>query len=235
MIFGSGLLPQCVCSSTHKWFTVLALLFFAGTMPAAEPPIRLDGGIVELEGDATLHGWHCESAGAYVRIDPGFELEPVYAYLRELLQSPPDDLEEILEKIRRFQAQGVSVEIRTPVASLDCGSRGLERDLARAVRAEKHPVIHFEFLHLEDMSIRNNPAVHVLTLHTKGGLTLAGNHRRIDMDVNMSLLDDGSIHMSMERDLLMTDYGVKPPTALFGLIRARDRFSFAYEWTVKPE
>jgi polyisoprenoid-binding protein YceI len=57
-------------------------------------------------------------------------------------------------------------------------------------------------------------------LNVKGNLTLAGVCRPVTMRVNSFTLGQGKLRFEGSQTISMTDYGVKPPTALFGTIRA---------------
>ena len=218
---------------THKallvaWMFGISLI---SSLQATPPHIQLDGGWLELEGDATLHGWFCESGEAYVRIGPDADLHSIHAYLRDILLDPPADTEGLAERLHGYM-QGAKVNIRTPIDSLDCGSRRLERDLHRAVRAAEHPYVHFRFIGISHAALQYRTGQAVLTLQAEAELQLAGQQRLMDIDVNITIDDDDTIHFVMGRDLFMTDFNVTPPTALFGLIRVRDQFNFRFMFSL---
>ncbi|MEM1095809.1 MAG: YceI family protein [Bacteroidota bacterium] len=60
------------------------------------------------------------------------------------------------------------------------------------------------------------------TLNTTGELTLAGETKEIQMEVIGSMGDDGQMHFVGQYPLLLTDYGMTPPTAMFGALRTGD-------------
>jgi len=60
------------------------------------------------------------------------------------------------------------------------------------------------------------------TLNTMGELTLAGETKEIQMEVIGSMGDDGQMHFVGQYPLLLTDYGMTPPTAMFGALRTGD-------------
>lgn len=54
----------------------------------------------------------------------------------------------------------------------------------------------------------------------KGTLTLAGITRAVTMSISSFLASQGKISIEGEQKINMTDFGVKPPSALFGTMRA---------------
>ncbi|MEM8548697.1 MAG: YceI family protein [Pseudomonadota bacterium] len=60
------------------------------------------------------------------------------------------------------------------------------------------------------------------TLNTMGELTLSGETKEIQMEVIGSMGDDGQMHFVGQYPLLLTDYGMTPPTAMFGALRTGD-------------
>jgi polyisoprenoid-binding protein YceI len=73
------------------------------------------------------------------------------------------------------------------------------------------------------------------TLKTVGSLTIAGTEKTVNMDVNTKRLEDGTLRADGELALLMTDFGVKPPTALLGTLRTHNDIKVKFEILVGPQ
>ncbi len=216
--------------------TVMVVVLMAAL---AWVPVKADDGGLEqlsgkvhLDGRSTLHEWSCESLEASLRFPFEVDLEETYAYFRQLIESPPEDHDEALSPLRALEDPGVQLTIATPVDSLDCGSRGLERDLRRAVRAQEYPLIEFTFRRVSGMEIQSNPGHPILVFHAEADIMLAGELRTVEVDITVDLTEHDELRFRMGKDLAMSDFDITPPTALFGLIRADDRFRFTYELTL---
>ena len=70
------------------------------------------------------------------------------------------------------------------------------------------------------------------TLHTIGTLTIAGKENSLSMDVTATRMPDGTVKATGVVPIKMTDYGVKPPTAIFGRLKTGDEVKVNFELTV---
>ena len=122
-----------------------------------------------------------------------------------VIAAPPDDLDAV-EDFR----------LRIPVSAFYCGNPIMESDLRRALKAQQHPMIEFSF-------------VRGIGDRIAGDLTLAGVTRRIELTVSAERLSPTRFRICAELPLRMTDFAIKPPTALFGAIRARDRLTVSFD------
>jgi polyisoprenoid-binding protein YceI len=103
--------------------------------------------------------------------------------------------------------------LQIPVATIRCGNRQMERDLFRALRAAQHPSIDFRFT---DM---NREADHATI---RGELSLAGVTRPIEIDAYVQRIAGNHIALHARLPLRMTDFCITPPTALLGIVKAKN-------------
>jgi hypothetical protein len=64
---------------------------------------------------------------------------------------------------------------------------------------------------------------------------IAGTEKTVNMEVTASRLADGSIRAEGALPLLMTDFGVKPPTAMLGTLRTSNKVTVKFSLLVGPE
>lgn len=115
----------------------------------------------------------------------------------------------------------VAASLSLPTRGLDCGNRAMERDLHRAVRADTYPEIRYAF-DTADVSV-------VGDFVTIGGrLTLAGVTRELVVSGRYTR-GSGALAARGSATFRMTEFDVQPPTALMGLIRARDRIIVRFD------
>jgi polyisoprenoid-binding protein YceI len=69
----------------------------------------------------------------------------------------------------------------------------------------------------------------------KGTLLLAGVCRPVVMQVTTLAVDQGKWHLEGSEKIRMTDYGVKPPSALFGTMKAAPDITIHFKTNfIKP-
>lgn len=122
-------------------------------------------------------------------------------------------------------------ELKASVHSFDCGKARMNRDMRAALKADEFPEIAFE---VSDVRILE-PSGNGITLRVAGRLTIAGAERDVELDVEGSRLADGRVRAYGEVGLRMTDFGIQPPTALFGLVRAHDPIKVSFDLYGVPE
>lgn len=115
-----------------------------------------------------------------------------------------------------------------PVNSLDDPEPGFNHNLWRALKYKQNPNIVFS---MTSATATPDPSVGGrYDVSAQGTLTIAGKERPESIsavfDVNAN-----TITISGSKDLLMTDYGVKPPTMFFGTIKTDDQVTI--RWNVK--
>jgi hypothetical protein len=66
-------------------------------------------------------------------------------------------------------------------------------------------------------------------VHTMGTLTVAGRENAVRMNVRAERLPGGTIRATSEVSILMSDYGVKPPIALLGMLQTDNRIVVKFE------
>jgi polyisoprenoid-binding protein YceI len=112
----------------------------------------------------------------------------------------------------------VSVDIRMDVNSIksDMGSIMNNKTYA-ALKSNINPEIIFT-LNVPVKLVQVNRGENRFTL--KGNLTLAGFCKSVTMEVNLFILGEGRLQFEGTEAIKMTDFGVKPPSALFGTMKA---------------
>jgi polyisoprenoid-binding protein YceI len=127
----------------------------------------------------------------------------------------------------RIGSEEAGVELIVPVESFDCGKARMNRDMYEALKASSHPEIGFLLDGVE--VVDSNPDGDEYNLRATGRLSLAGEERQVTLSVRGTNLPDGRLRATGAVDLLMSDFGITPPSALLGLVRARDQITVAFE------
>ena len=119
-----------------------------------------------------------------------------------------------------------SATITVPVEQIESESGGLTKNIHKYLEADDHPNITFELVEITNIVQQNDS----LIVSAQGVINAAGKDNPVEMVVNASM-NDGSLQISGEKELLMTDFDIDPPTAVFGTIRARDEFVVRFNVT----
>ncbi len=124
--------------------------------------------------------------------------------------------------------QEVSVEVVIDVEGFDCGKRKMNNDMKDALKADQYPNIRFVYKKAESSPDlpNNNYIIH-------GELTVAGVTREISFIAEGDVSENGEMRVSGNKKIFMTDYGIEPPTGLFGLIKADDELTVHFDLTAK--
>jgi polyisoprenoid-binding protein YceI len=174
--------------------TLLACAFAAalnasGSIPA---PLSLTSARVSLDGTSSLHAFTASTT--HVRVTA-----------IDIAGTPSGDLLEYV-----LQPGGLkSFEVVIPAASLSSPKDGIDKNMHKALKVEEHPDIRFRLRALESAAG---------AYRATGLLTIAGVEKEVVLDLQVQR-KGSTLAVSGGTDLLMTDFGVKPPKAMLGMIR----------------
>ena len=119
------------------------------------------------------------------------------------------------------------IDLKMDVHSIksDIGSI-MNNNTYKALKADKNPEIVFR-LTAPVQSVKAGPAT--ATIAAKGTLTIAGVTRPVNMNVKVSIQDHTLLSFEGSQIIKMTDYGVSPPTALFGTLKTGDAITINFK------
>ncbi len=162
-----------------------------------------------IDGTSNLHGWSCKATA----LDASIDLDAAVA--AQIATAPPKALKR--------------VQVKVPVKSLKCGHDAMDNNLYKALKADETADISYI---LATFEAAPGEAKDSFTLHTTGTLAVAGTEKKIEMDVVATRLPDGSVTAKGLVPIKMTDFGIKPPTAIFGRLKTGDEVKVNFELTV---
>jgi polyisoprenoid-binding protein YceI len=200
---------------TKRYLTSLALTaVFAIAGSAKAQSVRVGVGTESklwVEGGSNLHDWSCKAS----TMDAAIEVDE--AFLKSTTVSPS-----FLKK----------VQVKVPVRNLKCGNGKMDSNLYKALKADDTPEISYI---LGTFEVTPSAAKDSFTVKAVGALTIAGTEKTVNMDVTAARQADGSIRAEGTLPLLMTDFGVKPPTALLGTLRTDNKITVKFSLLVGPQ
>jgi polyisoprenoid-binding protein YceI len=197
-------------------FTLSALMAAAATTAGAQSAsairLRLDpSSEVTIEGTSSLHAFHCKTNKimAYVDVDPGYT----------------KDLTKVARPIS-------SVKVNIVVRTLTCGNGQMDKNMYSTLDADKNPIIKYT---MSDYDILGGTSPTAFTAATKGTLTIAGKEKGIAMKINAERLADGKATAQGEEEVLMTDFGIKPPSFMLGTLKVGNEIKVKFNLKAGPE
>jgi hypothetical protein len=196
--------------------TVSALMAVAVTARAQSASairLRLDPtSEVSIEGTSSMHAFHCKTNKimAYVDVDPGYTKD--------------------LTKIARPIA---SVKVNIVVRTLTCGNGQMDKNMYSTLDADKNPIIKYTMSGYDILDGSAKPSAFVAK--TTGTLVISGQEKVISMKINAERLSDGKATAQGEENVLMTDFGIQPPSFMFGTLKVGNEIKVKFNLKAGPE
>jgi hypothetical protein len=129
-------------------------------------------------------------------------------------------------RLASLEERQPQAKLTVPVQTLDCGKERMNEDLYEAMEASEHPMIRYQ---LDEAKILERIGNNEYRLRTRGRLSLAGEERSIEMTVIGTRIGEGRYAVKGSKEMLMSDFGIDPPTALLGLIKAHDEIEVHFD------
>ncbi len=180
------------------------LFFFALSFAYGQGNYRVSNYSLAIKGTSNLHDWQSNA-------------NEVRAY--GSIAADANGLKAI---------QSLSVEIPVKTIKSTKGSI-MDNKTYDALNANSHPNITYKLEKVTGMNQRGG----AYDINTSGYLTIAGATNRIDLYVQGKVGADGSISFAGSKKLKMTDYKIKPPTALLGSLTTGDEVEIVFQVTLK--
>ena len=188
------------------------LIAFTATAAAAQETARVavaPDSKLWIDGTSNLHDWSCKAD----KIEANVDLDKAAA--AQLDAAPPKALKR--------------VEVKVPVKALKCGHGAMDNNLYKALNADATPDVTYI---LATFEAAPGATSDTFTLKTVGSLNIGGKENQLAMDVTATRMPDGTVVAKGTVPIKMTDYGIKPPTALFGRLKTGDEVKVNFELSI---
>lgn len=121
-----------------------------------------------------------------------------------------------------------SAQVRVPARSLDCRNGTMNEHMYKAVKAAEHATIAFTVT-----SYEISRAADSVKGSATGQLSLGGVERTITVTGDVTEQADGALHIRGAHRLRMTEYGLKPPTLMMGVLKVHDGVTVGFDLLLK--
>lgn len=120
-------------------------------------------------------------------------------------------------------------QIEVPVRNLDCGSKGMNKDMRNLLKGDEHPKIILDFLEVQTPKWEKSGRFFSSSALSKIKITLAGVAVIYPIHLNLVKLDEKNFLLSGSKKLKMTDFNIKPKKYLFGLVEINELIEIDFE------
>lgn len=111
------------------------------------------------------------------------------------------------------------ISVKIPVAAIKSSEgRMMDNKTYEAFKSDEHPYITYT---AQRAQITTDAARNT-TIKVSGSLTMAGTTKPITVEAKGKSLPNGDMEISIARTLKMTEFNMKPPTAMMGTIKVGD-------------
>ncbi|MDX1672867.1 MAG: YceI family protein [Balneolaceae bacterium] len=186
------------------------LMLVVTTAYAQQPPFEiLESSTVIIEGTSTIHDWEADVE----EINGNIFMNPSALEAMEESDSP-------------FIP---SLNLSFPVKSIESGKGGMNKRIYNALDDKKNPVISFILNSAEKVETDTLKQEGAFLLDVTGDLTIKGETKTVNFNVVGTQMDANTYKFTGSYHMNMTDYGVDPPSAMLGTIKAGEEIDIKFE------
>ena len=213
----------------RKLIAIVMISVAAGASPSATTLIPGVTSRLILEGSSNVTDWRCTGTSLEGEMSVAAPLDKINAVIDRIEDG---NIAVWMANPAEGRFAQPRFRMRIPIANFRCGNRVMERDMSQALKADRHPVIDFEFTELRgnvnhDLDAQNYQA------KIAGQLMLAGASREVEVLVRAERIAPDQFRIRAELPVRMTDFGIRPPVALFGMVKAKDELLVRFDLTLK--
>lgn len=182
---------------------MLALAAAAGPGLEAQSPLAIETARITIAGTSNVHDYTATTTSARVtRARIGGQVAGG-AFWEEVQK--PGGLE--------------AFDIAIAATTLKSDKEGLDKNMYKALKASAHPDITFRLVRVEGGAG---------AMTAVGTVGIAGVEREVVFPIRTAR-QDGGLAVSGQTEVLMTDFGITPPKALLGMVKANPKITITFE------
>ena len=215
-------------ASTRRRILRLSWLVTAGLVLAGAPALRAEtatapraavalgtGSELRIEGTSTIHEWHSKTSTLGLTL------------CRDATQADPANPAALDAWLRGGGLRGLDLVV--PLSTMRSGKTALDKNMLKALEADKHPEIRFALSTAHLGAARGD----TLPATADGALTVSGVTRPIKVNGQLIRSNSG-VWLEGSHTLRMTEYEVKPPVMMLGTLKVRDPITIFFRLLLVP-
>lgn len=118
---------------------------------------------------------------------------------------------------------GDSIKLRA--SSFDCGKRAINRDMQKTLKAEEFPFL--------EIGLKSVEIADELPFSATLRITIAGKTRLDNILITSFSSTERGISFSGNGPVLLSNYDLEPPSALFGLVKVDDEIDIRFDLIIE--
>lgn len=193
--------PSVATGTLALLLAITAMVAVSRAQDATPLPLAVDSARVTLAGTSNIHDYTATTST--VRLTSARLVQPV-ADANGLLA--PGAVE--------------GFEVAVPAATLMSDKDGLNKNMHKALLADKHPNIVFRLAQIDPGAGGALKAV--------GTLQIAGKAKEMAFDLKTER-QASTLKITGQTALLMTDFGITPPKAMLGMLKTDPKVTVTFE------
>lgn len=181
-----------------------AMLLKDSPGPVAERWVIQKNSNLCIEGRTNMNGFRCD-------ITEYLQPDTIYIFNDE-------------KTIRPIPIRGgLSINIKR----FDCHQKFITNDLRKTLKADEQPMLKIDLLNI---GFYNGDAVNIKGLVNIG---LAGVVKMVEIDYTVRVGSPGYLELTGSRRLKFSDFGLKPPQKLAGLIKVQEELNVRFQLVLR--
>jgi len=120
-------------------------------------------------------------------------------------------------------------KITIPIKNLDCGTRGMNKEMGKILQSKEHPNIVLDFIEYSIGDWKKSGRFLASSALSKIQITLAGESITYPIHLNLVEIDKKNYLMTGSKKLKMSDFNIKTKNYLFGLVKVNDLIEIDFE------
>jgi polyisoprenoid-binding protein YceI len=177
-----------------------------GALAGAQAPLTIDSARITISGTSNIHAYTASTTTVRV----------TRAQLAGAVEGP-----DFWSYALRPGSLGM-FEVSIPAETLTSPREGLDTNMHKALQVSEHPDIVFRLLRFEPGTGSAG------SLRGIGVLKIAGVVREVALDITTER-KNSTLCVRGQVTLLMTDFGIKPPVAMLGMLKTDPKVTVTFE------
>ena len=186
-----------------KWILLFLVFLSYGALQAQTYKMVAKISVIKIEGTSSVHEW--ESTTDQINGDM------------------------VIENDAKNGKQIQSLVVKVPVKSIKSGKGLMDTKTYDAFDSNKNPLIIFQLTDVSSFKLTGKDADAMVN----GNLTMAGVAKKVSIKATGKLLADGSFQFKGSVPLKMSDFKMKTPTAMMGMLKTGDAVTIKFDVTFK--
>lgn len=146
------------------------------------------------------------------------------------------DVTEFSGTFKRDNGNGIeaiqSLQFEIKAESIKSGKGGMDKRTYSALDVKKHPMITYS---LNNIAKQDSTSDGWSLYNSAGELEIAGTKKEVTFTVEGKENADGTMEFKGSTDMLMSEFGIDPPSAMLGTIRSGDEITIEFHVIATPQ